>query len=136
MIREYNKSDSERVNQLLDELNYNLTNFDISSDFIKIIVYEDGKKILGVVIFRVLYDQIELDYIVVDKNYRRNKIGEKLINYIFENYKDYSITLEVNCNNIVAINFYKKMLFKIVSIRKKYYKDEDAYLMYRDKVRM
>lgn len=136
MIREYNKSDLERVNQLLDELSYNLTEFDINSKFIKKVVYEDGKKILGVVIFRVLYDQIELDYIVVDKNYRRNKIGEKLINYIFENYKDYSITLEVNCNNIVAINFYKKMLFKIVSIRKNYYKDEDAYLMYKDKVRM
>ena len=136
MIRKYNNNDIKGVNQLLGELNYRLTDFDTNSNFIKIIVYEESKKVLGVVIFRVLYDQIELDYIVVDKDCRRKKIGEKLINYIFENYKNYSITLEVNCNNIVAINFYKKMLFKIVSIRKNYYEDEDAYLMFKDKVRM
>ena len=136
MIREYNLEDINRINELLSELNYSISDFDIDNKFIKICVYEVNKIVLGVVIFRVLYDQIEIDYIVVDKKYRRNKIGEKLINYIFNNYKDKSITLEVNCNNEIAIEFYKKMSFKIVSVRKNYYKNEDAYLMYKDKVKL
>ena len=134
MIREYNLEDIKRINELLCELHYSISNFDVDNNFIKIYVYEVDKIVLGVVIFRVLYEQIEIDYIVVDKEYRRKTIGEKLIKYILENYRDKSITLEVNCNNDIAINFYKKMSFNVVSIRKNYYKNEDAYLMYKDKV--
>ena len=136
MIREYNLEDVKRINELLFELKYNISNFDLENKFVKIIIYEKSKKILGVVIFRVLYEQIEIDYIVVDKEHRRKKIGEKLVKYILDNYRDKSITLEVNCNNKIAIEFYKKLSFKIVSIRKNYYKNEDAYLMYKDKVKL
>ena len=55
MIREYNLEDIKRINELLFELKYNISNFDVENKFIKIVVYEDDKKILGVVIFRVLY---------------------------------------------------------------------------------
>ena len=136
MIRKYNLEDINEINELLFELNYSISGFDIDNEFVNIYVYEANKIVLGVVIFRVIYEQIEIDYIVVDKEHRRNKIGEKLVNYIIYNNKDKSITLEVNCKNKVAIDFYKKMSFKIVSIRKKYYKNEDAYLMYKDKVEL
>ena len=40
------------------------------------------------------------------------------------------ITLEVNVNNIPAINLYKKYNFKEVGIRKKYYNNsDDAIIM-------
>ena len=40
------------------------------------------------------------------------------------------ITLEVNINNISAINLYKKYDFKEVGLRKKYYSNcEDALIM-------
>lgn len=39
------------------------------------------------------------------------------------------ITLEVNVNNIPAINLYKKYNFKEVGLRKKYYKNTDDALI-------
>ena len=42
-----------------------------------------------------------------------------------------NITLEVNENNISAINLYKKYKFDLVSKREKYYKANDAILMIR-----
>jgi len=42
------------------------------------------------------------------------------------------IFLEVNENNIVAMNLYKKFGFKAISRRKKYYGDDDAIIMQLD----
>ena len=42
-----------------------------------------------------------------------------------------SITLEVNKNNIPALNLYKKFEFKEVAIRKGYYQGIDGILMER-----
>ena len=43
-----------------------------------------------------------------------------------------NITLEVNINNIGAINLYLKNGFKVVSKREKYYDGTDAYLMLKE----
>ena len=43
-----------------------------------------------------------------------------------------NITLEVRTTNEGAINLYKKYNFKVVSTRKNYYGNEDAYLMIRE----
>ena len=54
---------------------------------------------------------------------------EELIR-IAKNRKLKDITLEVNINNIPAINLYKKYNFEEVGIRKKYYNNvEDALIM-------
>ena len=54
---------------------------------------------------------------------------EELINIAKER-KLKDITLEVNVNNIPAINLYKKYNFKEVGIRKKYYNNtDDAIIM-------
>ena len=39
--------------------------------------------------------------------------------------------LEVNTENIAAINLYKKFNFEIINTRKKYYEGKDAYIMER-----
>ena len=44
-----------------------------------------------------------------------------------------SITLEVNKNNIPALNLYKKFNFNEVAIRKGYYNGIDGILMERKK---
>ena len=41
-----------------------------------------------------------------------------------------SLSLEVDFSNIQAINFYKKHGFVVTNIRKKYYKDKDAFVMF------
>ena len=43
-----------------------------------------------------------------------------------------SITLEVKKSNISAIKLYEKCNFKSVSIRKKYYGNEDGILMFKE----
>ena len=78
-------------------------------------------------------DEAHITNIVTRKDKRKNKIGtrmlEELIN-ISKNRKLKNITLEVNVNNIPAINLYKKYKFEEVGIRKKYYNNtEDAIIM-------
>ena len=96
-------------------------------------LYEENG-ILGVIVFEEIYERIELDYIIVDNNCRRcgiaSKLMEYLINYAINNSIS-NITLEVNENNLSAINLYKKYKFEVVSRRDKYYKDNDAILMIR-----
>ena len=81
-----------------------------------------------------IIERIELDYIIVDKNYRKCGIACKLIEYLINYAKKkniLNITLEVNENNLSAINLYKKYKFEVTSRREKYYKDNDAILMIR-----
>jgi ribosomal protein S18 acetylase RimI-like enzyme len=42
-----------------------------------------------------------------------------------------SVSLEVNVENISAINLYKKFAFEKATIRKNYYGNKDAVLMIR-----
>ena len=131
MIRFYEASDYKSVNGLLSSFD---SNIDLNSNpFYKCLVYEK-ENILGVIVFEEIYERIELDYIIVDKNYRKCGIACKLIEYLINYAKKkniLNITLEVNENNIAAINLYKKYEFEFVSKRDKYYKDNDAILMIR-----
>ena len=61
--------------------------------------------------------------------YQGNGYGDKLLKYILDNYSNRNFFLEVNVNNEKAINLYKKNGFNILTTRKHYYKDEDAYVM-------
>lgn len=125
MIREIEDKDLIKVNEMLTIFNYNLKN---ENEFLKTIVYVE-ENIKGVLVYQLIYDRIEIDYIVVDNKYRKQGIGSKLIEYLIKNNNVENITLEVNENNIAAINLYSKYGFKVVAIRKNYYKSEDALLM-------
>ena len=130
MIRGLTKTDLEEANLLLSKLNYCITESSFDNVFFKSLVYVDDK-IRGIIVYRVIYDRIEIEYIIVDENYRKIKIGTKLIEEIQkENVKN--ITLEVRKSNETAINFYKKNGFRIETIRKNYYEDEDGYLMLKE----
>lgn len=131
MVREYKDGDFKQVNNLLSFFNKNI-NLE-NNPFYKCLVYEEDN-ILGVIVFEEIYERVELDYIIVDKNYRKCGIAGKLIEYLINYAKRkhiLNITLEVNENNIAAINLYNKYGFEIVSKRDKYYKESDAILMIR-----
>ena len=105
--------------------------FDIKNPFnvySKTLVYKENDIIKGILVYDEIYDRIEIDYILVLNGYKRNGIGTKLINSIDKK----NISLEVRKSNIEAINFYQKCGFKIVAERKKYYKNEDGYLMCKE----
>lgn len=123
MIRKFEDKDLNKVNELLKSFNYELK----KSTFLHTLLYEE-ECIKGVLVYELIYDRIEIDYIIVDEMYRKSGIGSKMLNYLIQ--KDAkNITLEVNENNIAAINLYKKYGFKVVAIRKNYYKSEDGLLM-------
>ena len=124
MIREANIKDLEEINNLLSEFNYKLNSLD--EEFLKVVIHESNN-IDGVLVYKYIYDRIEIDYIVVSKDKRKNGIALSLMNYL-DKY-NYSITLEVNEINKAAINLYKKCGFKEVAKRKNYYKENDAILM-------
>ena len=131
MIRSIDINDIDEVNKILKEFEVSISKSSIEDSFFKCFVYED-KVIKGVVIFKEIYERIELEYIVVDKKFRRSKIATSLMEYLINYAQDSNIeniTLEVNVNNIKAISLYKKFDFKTVSIRKNYYESDDAYLM-------
>ena len=76
MVREYKDVDFKQVNNLLSFFNKNI-NLE-NNPFYKCLVYEEDN-ILGVIVFEEIYERVELDYIIVDKNYRKCGIAGKLI---------------------------------------------------------
>ena len=130
MIRKLRLDEVEAANKLLLNFNYNLKVESFNNPFFNSMVYyDDGIK--GIIIYNLLYDRIEINYIIVDKNYRKKGIGSSLLRQIEKN-RLKNITLEVRESNIEAINFYKKNGFKIVAIRKNYYGSENGYLMLKE----
>lgn len=78
-------------------------------------------------------DEAHITNIVTKKDKRKNKIATKMLEELIKIAKQRklnNITLEVNVNNVPAINLYKKYNFKEVGIRKKYYNNsDDAIIM-------
>ena len=94
MIRELEEKDFIKVNELLKDFNYELNKESFENDFLKTLVYEDGF-IKGVLVYQYIYNRAEIDYIIVDNNYRKLGIATKLLKYLEDSYKLDNITLEV-----------------------------------------
>ena len=108
---------------------YLIENYLLDNNYI--ILIEKEKEINGFILVYKNIDYYELELIVVSKKCRKKGIATKLMNYFIDNFcqKDDIILLEVSCENIKAINLYKKFNFETINIRKKYYNNVDAYVM-------
>lgn len=132
MIEETNDNQLSYIQNILKK------EFHISYErdaFSKEFTYVVENQIVGIIIYSLIYDRIELNYIYVDKLHRNNGIAGKLMLHmindgITNNVKN--ITLEVNINNKEAISLYTKYGFEIVATRKNYYNGQDGYLMIRE----
>jgi len=72
--------------------------------------------------------------IAIKKEFQNKGIGTRLIEKAVEfgiKNKKKSLSLEVDEKNIKAFEFYQKNKFVVTNVRKKYYKDNDAYIMFR-----
>lgn len=129
MIKEYDSYPQDTV----DNFTYKLTKKEFSTNpYLKIITYVEKDKIIGFLLYSLIYDRIEIEQFEVITKERRKGIGDKLLKYLIEKYQDTdikNITLEVKEDNIVAINLYKKYGFKKVSTREKYYDGINGLLM-------
>ena len=88
--------------------------------------------LIGICVFQVVIDEVQINYFVVNQNFRKKGFGSYLMNYLIKRCKKLNINkllLEVSQNNITAENFYNRFDFSTVGIRKNYYKDgSDALL--------
>ena len=129
MIKEYDSYPLLSV----DNFTYKLTKNEFSTNpYLKILTYVEKDKIIGFLLYSLIYDRIEIEQFEVTTKERRKGIGNKLLNYLVEKYQDNNIkniTLEVKEDNIAAINLYKKYGFKKVSTREKYYDGINGILM-------
>lgn len=123
------------INQLSIELKkmFNIDEKSIINPFNKIVAYFDNE-IKGFIIYSIIYDRCEIEYIGVSLDSRNKKIATKLIEYMIKDIENKckNITLEVNENNKTAIFLYNKFDFKIAAKRKFYYGNENGILMIKE----
>lgn len=132
-IRNYTEKDLDVISKLGSLLHEKYT-FSLD-EFSKCLILEDNQKIIGFIIYSIIYDRAEIVDIIINPSNRLKGYGEKLLKYTIDeiiNKGCLNVTLEVSVSNTSAINLYKKLGFNIEAIRKRYYNNEDGYLMKKD----
>ena len=89
-----------------------------------------SKKPIGYCLFRNLVDEAEILSLEIKSKYRNKGFGLLLFKKVELYFKDKKICkcfLEVNKNNKLAINFYKKIGFVYIKNIKNYYKVNNSY---------
>lgn len=131
-------NDLESIKDILftefdDFWTYNIFKEELINPNSQYIVAKIDDNIVGFAGIWKAVDVIHITNIVTKKNLRNKGIGSILLdNLIKISYKIedvISITLEVNENNLPAINLYKKYGFKKVGLRKKYYNNQNNALL-------
>ena len=138
IIREFRPDDLKRVfeieNMSFDQ-SYGINTFkglyDMGVGFL--VAEDDDGYVIGYVIFWIKYEnQGHIISLAVDKNYRRQKAGTRLLSkaiqilFMFDIAKVY---LEVNENNCAAYEFYKRFNFKVDRIVPNYYEGGDGAII-------
>jgi len=98
----------------------------------KYFIIKQNEEIYGFIGIRIVFEEMEIINIVTRKDKRNQGLASSLLSYIirYANINNLErINLEVNVNNINAIQLYKSFGFEIVGKREKYYNGEDALLM-------
>ena len=108
---------------------------ELDSDSSHYLVVKDNSKIIGFAGIKVTVPDCDIMNIVVKKDFRNQGIGSLLLKELINLSKSLNIKnlfLEVNEKNTPAISLYNKFGFKKISIRKNYYKNNNAIVMRLD----
>ena len=122
-----NKVNSSDLKELFTD--YKLDYIISNNEYVQYYAYKIDNKYIAFLCFMNISEEVEIIDAIVLEKYRRNNIMTSLFNYLFKNEKYTKIFLEVSEENIGAINLYKKLGFKVISVRKGYYNGIDAYVM-------
>lgn len=136
----FKKMDIQDLEEIKDVLlsdfddfwSYEVLSEELLSDSSLYIVAKKQNEIIGFAGIKIIIDEADIMNIVVKKSYRNNGIGSLLLEnlILISNKKNLNfINLEVDCKNTIAINLYKKFGFEEISLRKNYYKNNDAIIM-------
>jgi len=99
------------------------------------LVVRYSRKTIAYIVFSHVYDEAHILNVAVDKRFRKLGIGSILLKHALNLAKSLGAekaTLEVRAGNLAAQSLYKKIGFKLVATRKRYYSDngEDAHIMW------
>ena len=90
------------------------------------------KLVIGVCVFQVVLDEAQINYIVVNKKFRKKGFGSYLMRHLIKKFEKLNLKkllLEVSQDNVTAERFYSRFDFSTVGRRKNYYQDgSDALL--------
>lgn len=100
-------------------------------------IINDSNEIQSFIVLMIISDEADIISIGTQLKKRRMGIASNLLLSCEKIYSLKKIFLEVSCQNIQAIEFYKSRGFDIINIRKAYTKQEnnevvDAYLMLKN----
>ena len=88
--------------------------------------------VIGICVFQVVLDEVQINYFVVDKKFRKRGFGSYLMTYLITRFEELNLSkilLEVSHTNFTAEKFYNRFDFSTVGVRRNYYKDgSDALL--------
>ena len=116
--------------QNINILSENTIKTDLKDDNYMYFIAKLNEEIVGYIAISKIFDTIDILSIVVKKEYQKQGIATKLLQFIFTLENTSKIMLEVRKSNIPAQMLYEKLEFKKIHIRKNYYSNpcEDAYI--------
>ena len=116
--------------------NYNVFKEELTNEISKYLVAKINNQIVGFAGIIPVLDEADISNIVVNKNFRNQKIGSSLLEALIDlaiSFNIKIINLEVRKSNVPAIKLYEKYGFEVCGIRKNYSNNtEDAILMKKD----
>ncbi len=132
-IKHYNLIKDILENEFDDFWNPKILKEELENINSRYIIAKKNDEIVGFAGIKYNYENVEIMNIVTKRNQRRKGIARILLKKLIECSKEFNInkiSLEVNENNLPAINLYKKMGFEVVGLRKMYYNGKsNAILM-------
>ena len=93
--------------------------------------------VVGICVFQEVLDEAQINYFVINKNFRKRGFGSYLMSYLInccEKQNIKKLLLEVSQKNVVAEKFYNHFNFSTVGIRRNYYKDGSDALLKEKKI--
>lgn len=134
-LEDLNNIKDNLISDFDDFWNYSVFKSELESDSSHYLVVKDNSKIIGFAGIKVTVPDCDIMNIVVKKDFRNQGIGSLLLKELINLSKSLNVKnlfLEVNERNTPAISLYNKFGFKKISIRKNYYKDNNAIVMKLD----
>ena len=93
--------------------------------------------VIGICVFQVVLDEAQINYFVVNQEFREKGFGSYFMSYLINKCKKLKLKkllLEVSQSNVTAERFYNRFDFNTVGIRKNYYKDGSHALLKEKKL--
>ena len=101
------------------------------------LVVEDGEEIVGYGGFLTVERDAHVTTLAIDPRARRRQLGTRLMLALVDAARDRGaehVTLEVRASNQGAQRLYERFGFNPVGLRKNYYQDEDALVMWANDI--